>query len=500
MSEFQHVKKLTRCSYIQARSKRPKSPVDLRITMAKRQHRNKMQRALDRIKEGSLQPIKTIDFDEFRQNFKQDHDAHQPAITDLQSATDRARQSVPLRPMMVRKRPTHRALPRTRYTPIPDDESVDAYSPSVEWMQRHGHGEPMPPRPRVPRIPQLQFTSRSPPPQQSGPGQQATSTSGPTTHRQQDHSNVTSDAPNGPVSRSASHAPEPAPSAEHIGHNLPNQRTRQVRVQSARQDRIDDIDTLQVDQDLAERDTSGDPLAEENLQIIRQFAESQQRFAADPIDNEDFPSVPSSLRRTVEATAAVPETSAEEVAKALTGLAMTDHLMKMLQTTTIKPDRTSAPSLRQMKLTERRRRVQQKRQQLSKSPIDHAVLIEHPTEQACTLVPTQVREVDPEVARRKSDVKSARSRVGLSRSKAVGSMSSQPTSKQLKKLYEKKSAAALSIRAYRSAYLTDHSKHTKTLLNLLKGSLLNLERAGIFITRSSRKNPSNSKTPRAQVR
>jgi hypothetical protein len=384
-------------------------------------------------------------FDEFRQRHKDNQISTRFLVNkELVKATERAQRDAAVGPMG-RQRSMQRLGPRRALSPIREvpgrsGEGIVNYTPSTEWARRHHTSGPTRPRPRVPRIPQLTFTSRPSPLPDGAPLQQRSNTgNGVDIHQNTVETRNTSHLPSLDISRSASHAPQPVPSVEHIGPDLQEQRSRQVRVDPIPQEQMETAEARPKSEDHVDLSLIEDQPTEEDDQRLRA---TNQEFG-DPINNDEFPSVPSDVRRAVDLISAVPQGTPEAAANALTGMTLTDHLMQMMEKAAVRPDRTSAPSLRQAKLDERARRVQMKRQivNLSLDESDDALPAKY---KQTSLKPVKIP--DPQVTRSKTAVKSTPSRIGLNRSKSVGT-ESQVTAKQLKKRYESKTAAALIIRA-----------------------------------------------------
>ena len=365
-------------------------------------------------------------------------------------------------------------------------DGIEAYTPSAHVaLGKSGPSRSAATRARATRLPQLVFTTRTPPiiPEPTR-GQWSRSID----YRHGDHNPLRFSAQS--TSQSAMPILEPAPSIEHMGPDLTKRRRKNVRVipELRREDSYyqRSEETIQrteepyqqnepgyrpASQQDCDRQDIDDQLTEAELQQALQLGGDgpEIRDPGPPIgtiqdqqDNQDdFPSVPShpaGREDNNKVTNAAPKGGFDDALRALNGMGFTDYLMKIMHRAP-EAEQRSAPSMRQAKLQERVRRVQQRRQ-----PPSHPAIEQERLEEIEPEDPIQNQQQDTTQSHkiRKNAFSSTPTRIGLGRARSMGVMPSQQRIKALGDRYERQSIEALTIRAFGWRTRTDVVQLTRT--------------------------------------
>ena len=298
-------------------------------------------------------------------------------------------------------------------------------------------------RRKVPQYPPLKFTSRTPlfPDRRR---YQQNSKSGRALELNVMDSTHKIDA----LSRTASLALGPSEVHERFTPGQPQNQAQHIRTDSLLQEQVEYLQAVRMRSqhvnlgELAEEPTEGEVL---KLQELTEADYLMPQSFAGPVENEDRALDLTVMNLHGCRTAVDPLDTEAATANVLTGMGVTEHLMKILKDAAVEPQRKFISSLRQTKLDERACRIRLKRQK-RKSPVPRPAAHLPQTNSFTALNPSRPQTQDPEIMRHKSKLYFAPSRVGLSRAKSVGAMANRQTLKEREKLIESKSVAALTIR------------------------------------------------------
>ena len=433
-------------SYIKTIPRPTLAPQGPRNILPKRKRQTKKQREMNDIPERILPRIKTIDFEGFKQKYKGDQISTRfPVNKLLINASIKAQAYTSACPPQRTRHVQPRAV-RRAYSPMHEvfgrgGEGIRTFTTSEDRMRRKRNRAA---RCKVPKIPILNFTSKTPIPphrrpciQNSKSGNRLELVDRETTDKTSNVNSVDL------LSRTASLRLRPAGVSEDLTPGL----TEPIRVDLLPQEQVHNLLAAQVSTEDVDFGELADEPIEDEIQKLQAMTEADylvlQSFQ-DPIEDEDTAPDLTVMDHQGCRTAVVPSGTVEAATHALTGMGMTEHLMQILNHVTDIPQRKSAPSLRQAKLDQRSRRIRLKRHR-SKSPVPPSAS-NVPQTSSATLVTTQPRLNDLEIVRRKSMFFSAPLRVGLSRANSVGAMAGQQPLKEREKVLESKSVAALTIR------------------------------------------------------